>query len=780
MDKFIDSLFYKNSILLKINIKNKIFIMAINSSTKFGVVYTTPEALANKLASDPSSLVSGKLYFAAGATSGAIGQGLYVYNDGSADGDSVGTVAMVGAGSVVDGNHAGLVSPDLLKRWNDASTTADLALVKANQVASALDNYLPKAGGTLTGALTSRNIVPSADSTYTLGTDAARYKTIYADSFVGTFSGTATNATNASTADVAKKVDSSLYIKVNNTQRIAYDAGDAKTLDISAGSNVSLSWDSSNSRVTIAATDTTYSNGDGISLSGTTFSHADTTNTTANASYGPTADASQVAKDTITIEVPQIKVDKFGHVSDVSVRTFKVLDTDTNTWRAVKVNGTQKIASTASTALDLSAGANISLGYSDNKVTIATTGVPTTTEMNTAISTAVSSLFKYVGDASKTPTSATVGQTWRASAAFTIAAANSVTGAAVSVEVGDVLLCTTAGPKFTVIQNNITNNVSFSETPTNQNLVMFDGATGQVKNSGIDVTVLNQTISTLDDTYASKEHTHNYANIVTGGTTANQILVSNANGKFTLTNLSAIKAGDATSADTADTANKVANTFDISVGGSDVLTFNGSANKTIAFKSDGSTSVTHSNGVITISSTDTKYTHPVLGSGTTVVDTSAITAATPVHGGKFTVVTGATRDASGHITKVVTQQITLPADSNTDTKVTDSSSTAKSFLLGHTTQGTNEAATTNASVYMSGGYLYSGGTKVSVEGHSHSYLSSQTWRPIKINNSQKLANTSSAALDISAGTNISLTWDSTNNRVTINASEYAIYWETLS
>ena len=532
MDKFIDSLFYKNYILLKINIKNKIFIMAINSSTKFGVVYTTPEALANKLANDPSSLVSGKLYFAAGATSGAIGQGLYVYNDGSADGDSVGTVAMVGAGSVVDGNHAGLVSPDLLKRWNDASTTADLALVKANQAATALGNYAPKShkhsfldistGGSTAGQI----LISKSDGTFELKTLSSQ---------------AVSNATNASTADVAKKVDSPLYIKVNNTQRIAYDAGDAKTLDISAGSNVSLSWDSSNSRVTIA-----------------------------------------------------------------------------------------------------------------------TTGVPTTTEMNTAISTAVSSLFKYVGDTSATPTSATVGQTWRASAAFTIAAANSVTGAAVSVEVGDVLLCTTAGPKFTVIQNNITNNVSFSETPTNQNLVMFDGATGQVKNSGIDVTVLNQTITSLGNTYAAKSHKHSYTDI-SAGTTANQILVSNSNGTFTLTNLSALKAGDASSADTAD---KVANTFDISVGGSDVLTFNGSTNKTIAFKGDGSTSVTHSNGVITISSTDTKYTHPALGTGTTAVDTSVIAAATPAHGGKFTIVTGALRDASGHITKVVTQQITLPGESD--------------------------------------------------------------------------------------------------------------------
>lgn len=649
MDKFIDSLFYKNYILLEINIKNKIFIMAINSSTKFGVVYTTPEALANKLANDPSGLVSGKLYFAAGATSGAIGQGLYVYNDGSADGDSVGTVAMVGAGSVVDGNHAGLVSPDLLKRWNDASTTADLALVKANQAATALGNYAPKShkhsfldistGGSTAGQI----LISKSDGTFEL-------KTLSSQSV--------SNATNASTADVAKRVDSSLYIKVNNTQRIAYDASDAKTLDISAGSNVLLSWDSSNNRVTIAATDTKYSNGDGISLSGTTFSHADTTNTTTNASYGPTADASQSAKGTITINVPEIKVDKFGHVSDVSVRTFKVLDTDT--WRAVKVNGTEKIASTSSDALDLSAGKNIAVNYTNSKVVIDTSGVPTTVEMDTAISNAVSSLFKYVGDTSVTPTSASVGQTWRASDTFTIAAANSVTGAVVSVEVGDVLLCTAVGPKFTVIQNNITNNVSFSGTPTDQNLVMFDGVTGLVKNSGIDVTVLNQTITSLGNTYAPKSHKHSYTDI-SAGTTANQILVSNANGTFTLTNLSALKAGDASSADVAD---KVANTFDISVGGSDVLTFNGSTNKTIAFKGDGSTSVTHSNGVITISSTDTKYTHPALGSGTYNVDTSVIAAATPAHGEKFTIVTGALRDASGHITKVVTQQITLPGESD--------------------------------------------------------------------------------------------------------------------
>ena len=121
------------------------------------------------------------------------------------------------------------------------------------------------------------------------------------------------------------------------------------------------------------------------------------------------------------------------------------------------------------------------------------------------------------------------------------------------------------------------------------------------------------------------------------------------------------------------------------------------------------------NNRVTIAATDTKYTHPASTSGTTAVDTSAITAATPAHGGSFTVVTGALRDASGHISKVTTQQITLPGDNNTDTKVTTSASSSKLFIIGKTdaSKATASAANYNASAYIdASGYLYSGGTKV--------------------------------------------------------------------
>ena len=79
-------------------------------------------------------------------------------------------------------------------------------------------------------------------------------------------------------------------------------------------------------------TNTTYSAGTGLSLSGTTFSHSDTnTNISADTSYGPTADVTQSAKNTASFKVPQITLDQFGHVKSVSERTITVTDTDTNT-----------------------------------------------------------------------------------------------------------------------------------------------------------------------------------------------------------------------------------------------------------------------------------------------------------------------------------------------------------------------------------------------------------------------------------------------------------------
>lgn len=93
--------------------------------------------------------------------------------------------------------------------------------------------------------------------------------------------------------------------------------------------------------------------------------------------------------------------------------------------------------------------------------------------------------------------------------------------------------------------------------------------------------------------------------------------------------------------------------------------------------------------------------------------------ASPAHGGTFTCIDSVTQDTNGHITKVNTKTITLPADSNTDTKVTqtvttDNSgypvllcATADATATGTTTSRFSAGLTVNArysSIYMTNKY----------------------------------------------------------------------------
>lgn len=64
-------------------------------------------------------------------------------------------------------------------------------------------------------------------------------------------------------------------IKINSTVVSADSKTD--TLELTAGNNITLTPDTTNDKITIAATDTTYSAGTGLSLSGTTFSNSGVT-----------------------------------------------------------------------------------------------------------------------------------------------------------------------------------------------------------------------------------------------------------------------------------------------------------------------------------------------------------------------------------------------------------------------------------------------------------------------------------------------------------------------
>lgn len=85
-------------------------------------------------------------------------------------------------------------------------------------------------------------------------------------------------------------------------------------------------------------------------------------------------------------------------------------------------------------------------------------------------------------------------------------------------------------------------------------------------------------------------------------------------------------------------------------------------------------------------------------------------------------------DVSIAVVDGVTIKAKLPANPNTDEKVKANTSTAKFYLIGQddATSGTIETAYKNASVYVDGGYLYSGGVKV-LTGYTEQYQGTVKW-----------------------------------------------------
>ena len=102
-------------------------------------------------------------------------------------------------------------------------------------------------------------------------------------------------------------------------------------------------------------------------------------------------------------------------------------------------------------------------------------------------------------------------------------------------------------------------------------------------------------------------------------------------------------------------------------------------------------------GVPYYKDTNTVYTHPSYTARTGVPTANA----TLSHGGTFTV-TQPVCDATGHITAMNTRTYTLPADNNTDTKVTNTlATTTKAYVTGTSTASTN----TGTQIFDTGVYL---------------------------------------------------------------------------
>lgn len=114
--------------------------------------------------------------------------------------------------------------------------TGNVNLTPANigaAAASHTHDYLPLGGGALTGNLSSRQIAPSANNSYTLGTSSLKWSNVYATTFTGNLTGNASTATTATNATTASKVNQTLTLSGDVTGSVSLNATGTRTMTTS-------------------------------------------------------------------------------------------------------------------------------------------------------------------------------------------------------------------------------------------------------------------------------------------------------------------------------------------------------------------------------------------------------------------------------------------------------------------------------------------------------------------------------------------------------------------
>ena len=524
--------------------------MAIDSSTKFGIVYTTPSDFVSKIGNQTNT--DGKLYVLHGSANSGITQGIYMVESNSSDPDGSTNVQMLSSGALASSNNAGLMSTSLFNKLDTLDLNKYLLAANYLQVSSTKDGYVPKADGT---------------------------------------DGTIDSQTND-------------WVLTSNSGTIGW-----YKLPANAFSN------------------TTYTGSGAISLSGTTFSH---TNSGVAAGYYGEEGSNRTLAFGETFKVVDTSVNSYGHITAISTKkltlprkpaTAGTADSANKVANSLKVqgDGTDIISFNGSTAktINIVGGTNISLSKdaTNGKITIATTGVPTTSEMNTAIATALSSALQYCG---------------------TVASNSDVSTAATKTakKKGDVYVASaTFKPSSTYVNNWVDSSVEAGD------LFIFDGSKFDIINGENQVSNANATLSIGGSTtVATVDGTNITISLPSSGYYTHPASISGTN------SVNTSDGGDFAFSSSSNSLQVITGALRDASGHISKLVYKDVTLPSTAYS-------------------DTQYTHPASISGTTFADSSlkSTTATTLVHGGTFTVATGVYRDASGHISKVATESFKLPA-----------------------------------------------------------------------------------------------------------------------
>lgn len=137
----------------------------------------------------------------------------------------------------------------------------------------------------------------------------------------------------AGTSDVANRTNSSLTVKVKSgttegVDQYTFNGSSAKSLDIKAGTNVTLLAEEGSVTISSTNTDTKYSAGTGLSLSGTTINHSNSVTTGTDISG--TSNISNTVGTTASISIPYFSYDAQGHITKSGTKTLTI-NTEKNT-----------------------------------------------------------------------------------------------------------------------------------------------------------------------------------------------------------------------------------------------------------------------------------------------------------------------------------------------------------------------------------------------------------------------------------------------------------------
>lgn len=105
-----------------------------------------------------------------------------------------------------------------------------------------IGKYLPLAGGTMTGTITSQNIIPTTNNTYSLGRPSLQWTNVYATTFTGNLDGNAASATKLGSSTLGSTTKPIYLSGGTATECNTYAGGTAVTLNESSKASTTASF----------------------------------------------------------------------------------------------------------------------------------------------------------------------------------------------------------------------------------------------------------------------------------------------------------------------------------------------------------------------------------------------------------------------------------------------------------------------------------------------------------------------------------------------------------